>query len=163
MNKAALVAAPVRRTSTQRLCFFLASSHQKLSRTAKHLTFQTAFMRITLVKTVQNQCEHRIDRVIMIAGVCHFLDPKPYEPLHLPSQVISIILRFSTQPDSPHSQILEKARQKKDKTNRPNRLPLRDLQLLLLLPQRHHSSWSVCEVTVTPGFKGKYRRESNVC
>jgi hypothetical protein len=33
---------------------FLASGHQKLLQTAKHSAFQSASMRITLVKTIQN-------------------------------------------------------------------------------------------------------------
>jgi hypothetical protein len=40
-------------------------------------------MRISLVKTVQNQREHIIDRVTTIVGIPHFTDPKPYGPLHL--------------------------------------------------------------------------------
>jgi hypothetical protein len=39
---------------------FLVSDHYKLLQIAKRLAFQSAYMRITLVKTVQNQREHRI-------------------------------------------------------------------------------------------------------
>jgi hypothetical protein len=55
----------------------------------------------------------------MKVGIRHFLDPKPYEPLHLPPHVILTIFRFSPQLDSPHCQILRKARPKKAETNRP--------------------------------------------
>jgi hypothetical protein len=63
--------------------FVSASGRRKLPRTAKRPAFQLTFVRITLVKTVQNQCEHRIGRVIAIVGIRHFVDPKPYGPLHL--------------------------------------------------------------------------------
>jgi hypothetical protein len=72
-----------------------------------------------LVKTVQNQHEHKIDRIVMIVGICCFLDPEPFGPLHLPSHVIHTILRFFSQPDSLHGQILRKAGQRKAKPNRP--------------------------------------------
>jgi hypothetical protein len=36
-----------------------------------------------LVKTIQNQHKHIIGRVVGIAGIRHFLDPKTYEHLHL--------------------------------------------------------------------------------
>jgi hypothetical protein len=35
-----------------------------------------------------NKHKHRIGRVITIGGICHFLDPKPYRPIHLPPHVI---------------------------------------------------------------------------
>jgi hypothetical protein len=38
---------------------FSAFGHQKLLWTTKHLAFQPAFVRIALVKTAQNQHEHR--------------------------------------------------------------------------------------------------------
>jgi hypothetical protein len=99
--------------------FFADSGHQKLLQTAKHLAFQPASIRITLVKIVQNQHEHKIYRVVRIGGICHFLDPKPYRLIHCPPHVIFTILRFSPQPYSPHSYILRKAHQKKAETNRP--------------------------------------------
>jgi hypothetical protein len=55
----------------------------------------------------------------MIVGICCFLDPEPFGPLHLPPHVIHTILRFFSQPDSLHSQILRKAGQKKAEPNRP--------------------------------------------
>jgi hypothetical protein len=60
--------------------------------------FQPASIRIVLVKTVQNQHEHRIGRVITIVGIHRFLNSEPFGSLHLP--IISTILRFSPQPDS---------------------------------------------------------------
>jgi hypothetical protein len=78
-----------------------------------------AFIRIVLVKTVQNQHEHKIDRFIMIVEIRHFLDPKPFEPLCMPPHVIPTILRFSPQPDCLHGQILRKVGQKKAEPNMP--------------------------------------------
>jgi hypothetical protein len=75
--------------------------------------FQPASIRIALIKTVQNQHEHKIGRIVMIVGMCCFLDPEPFGPLHLSPHVIHTILRFFPQPDSLHSQILRKAGQKK--------------------------------------------------
>jgi hypothetical protein len=60
---------------------FLASDHQKLLRTAKHSAFQLAFIRIDLIKTIQNQHEYRIGRVVAIVGIRLFLDPEPLEKL----------------------------------------------------------------------------------
>jgi hypothetical protein len=81
--------------------------------------FQPASIRIALVKTVQNQHEQKIGRIVMIVGICCFLDPEPFRPLHLPPHVIHTILRFFSQPDSLYSQILRKAGQKKVEPNRP--------------------------------------------
>jgi hypothetical protein len=81
-------------------------------------SFQPASIKFFLVKTIQNQHKHIIGWVVAIIGIHHFLDPKPYEHLYLPPHVILIILRFSPQPDSPHSQILRKAGQKKAEPNR---------------------------------------------
>jgi hypothetical protein len=75
-------------------------------------------MRITLVKTVQNQRKHRTGRVIVIIENNHFLHPKLYEPFYLPPYVTSMILRFSPHPNSPHSQILRKT-PKKTEPNMP--------------------------------------------
>jgi hypothetical protein len=55
-----------------------------------------------------NQREHTIGRVVAISGICHFLDPKPYGPFHLPSHVIPTVLRFSPQTDS-HKSSSEKS------------------------------------------------------
>jgi hypothetical protein len=55
----------------------------------------------------------------MIVGMCYFLDPEPFGPLHLSPHVIHTILRFFPQPDSLHSQILRKAGQKKAEPNMP--------------------------------------------
>jgi hypothetical protein len=56
----------------------------------------------------------------MIVGICCFLDPKPFGPLHFPLYVIHTILRFFPQLDSLHSQILRKTGQKKTEPNRPS-------------------------------------------
>jgi hypothetical protein len=53
-----------------------------------------------------------------MVGIRHFLDPEPYEQLYLPPHVIVMILRFSPQSDSPHSQIFRKAGRKKAEPNR---------------------------------------------
>jgi hypothetical protein len=55
----------------------------------------------------------------MIVGICCFLDPKPFGPLHLLPHVIHTILRFFSQPDSLYSQIFRKADQKKLKQTGP--------------------------------------------
>lgn len=47
-----------------------------LQQTAKRPTFQSAFVRIILMKIVLKQRKHKIDRVIMKIGIDHFLDPK---------------------------------------------------------------------------------------
>ena len=46
-------------------------------------------------------CEQKIDWVITKVGLRHFLDPKPYEHLHLPPHVILTILIFSPAGFSP--------------------------------------------------------------
>jgi hypothetical protein len=51
-------------------------------------------------------------------GICHFLDPKSYELVHLSQHVNPTILRFFTQQDSPGIQILGKPHQKKVEPNR---------------------------------------------
>jgi hypothetical protein len=90
--------------------------------TDKRLAFQPTSMIIDLVKTVQNQHEYTIGRIITIEGIRHFLDPKHYVPLRIPPHVIPTILRFSPtrpQPNSPHNQILRKAHKKKPKQTSP--------------------------------------------
>jgi hypothetical protein len=100
--------------------FFGASGHQKLLWTAKHSVFQSAFIKFVWLKTIQNQHKHIIGLVIAIVGICHFLYSESYGHLYLPPHVILMILRFSKQPDSPHSQILRKAGQKKAEPNKPH-------------------------------------------
>jgi hypothetical protein len=97
-----------------------ASGHQKLLRTAKRSAFQPASMKFVGTKTIKNQHKHIIGWVVVIVGIRHFLDPEPYEQLYLPPHVIVMILRFSSQPNSPHSQIFKKAGQKKAEPNRPS-------------------------------------------
>jgi hypothetical protein len=97
-------------------CLFrllVASGHQKLLRTAKRSAFQPASIKFVGAKTIQNQHKHIIGWVVVIVVIRHFLDPEPYEQLYLLPHVIVMILRFSPQPDSPHSQIFRKAGQKK--------------------------------------------------
>jgi hypothetical protein len=98
--------------------FVSASGHQKLLRTAKRSAFQPTSIKFVGAKTIQNQHKHIIGQVVVIIGIRHFLDPEPYEQLYLPSHVIVMILRFSPQPDSHHSQIFRKAGQKKAEPNR---------------------------------------------
>jgi hypothetical protein len=93
--------------------FLAVSGHQKLLRTVKRSAFQPASIKFVGAKTNQNQHKHIIGSVVVIVGIHHFLDPEPYEQLYLPPYVIVMILRFSPQPDSPHSQIFRKAGQKK--------------------------------------------------
>jgi hypothetical protein len=95
-----------------------ASGHQKLLQTAKRSAFQPASIKFVGAKTIQNQHKHIIGWVVVIVGIRHFLDPEPYEQLYLPPHVIVMILRFSPQPDSPHSQIFKKAGQKKAEPNK---------------------------------------------
>jgi hypothetical protein len=80
-----------------------ASGHQKLLRTAKRSAFQPASIQFIRTKTIQNQHKHIIGWVVVIVGIRHFIDPEPYKQLYLPPHVIVMILRFSSQPDSPHS------------------------------------------------------------
>jgi hypothetical protein len=61
--------------------------------TVKRLVFQPAFIKIILIKNVQNQHEHIIDRVITIVGIRRFLDHEPFGPLHHHPHVIPIMLR----------------------------------------------------------------------
>jgi hypothetical protein len=82
-------------------------------RTAKRLIFQPASIKIDLLKTIRNQQKHIIGQVVAIVAIRPFLDPEPYGYLHLPPHVIPTILRFSSQLDSPHNQILRKTCQKK--------------------------------------------------
>ena len=97
-----------------------ASGHQKLLRTAKRSAFQPASIKFLGAKTVQNQHKHIIGWVVVIVGIRYFLDPEPYEQLYLPPHIIVMILKFSPQPDSSHSQIFRKAGQKKAEPNRPD-------------------------------------------
>jgi hypothetical protein len=64
-------------------------------------------------KIIQNQHKHIIGLVVVIVEIRHFIDPELYEQLYLPPHVIVMILKFSLQPDSSHSQIFRKAGQKK--------------------------------------------------
>jgi hypothetical protein len=58
--------------------FFSFRSPKVLFRTANQSAFQPSSIKIDLVKTIQSQHEHKIDRVVAIVGVCHFLYPGPY-------------------------------------------------------------------------------------
>jgi hypothetical protein len=94
--------------------FFSASGHQKLLRTAKRPNFSVRFYKNRFgKKTIQNQYEHRIGRVVAILGIHHFPDPELFKPLYLPPHIILTILGFFSQPDSFYSWILKKAGQKK--------------------------------------------------
>jgi hypothetical protein len=95
------------------LGFFQLLAIKSCRRSPNAPAFQPASIRITLVKTVQNQHEHKIGWIVTIVGICCFLDPEPFGPLHLPSHVIHTILKFSTKSDSLYSQIIRKAGQKK--------------------------------------------------
>ena len=95
-----------------------ASGHQKPSRTAKHSAFQPASTKFVWVKIIQNQHKHIIGSAVAIVEIRHFLDPESYGYLYLPPHIILMILRFSIQPDSSHSQILRKAGQKKAELNK---------------------------------------------
>jgi hypothetical protein len=66
------------------------------------LRFSGRFCENRFSKNCPNKREHKISRVITMGGICHFLDPKPYEPFYLPSHVIQILLtaRFFRNPDS---------------------------------------------------------------
>jgi hypothetical protein len=50
---------------------FSSSGHQKLPWTTKCLAFQLAFERIVLMKTIQNQCEHTINQIVLIVRIYH--------------------------------------------------------------------------------------------
>jgi hypothetical protein len=108
-----------------------ASGHQKLLRTAKRSAFQPASIKFLGAKTVQNQHKHIIVRVVVIVRIRHFLDPESYKQLYLSPHVIVMILRFSPQLDSPHSQIFRKAGQKKAEPNRPMYPELVQISLIL--------------------------------
>lgn len=70
-------------------CFADYACQKLLLRATKHLTFKLASIKIALVKTVQYQREH-LTGCVATERICHFLDPKPYRPLHLPPYVIPI-------------------------------------------------------------------------
>jgi hypothetical protein len=103
------------------ICFspFFASDHQKLLRTVKYSTFQSASIKIDLTKIIQNQHKHRISRVVAIVRIHHFLDLRPYEHLQLPSHIILTIFRFSSQPDSPSQLDYQKSSSEQNEPNRP--------------------------------------------
>jgi hypothetical protein len=103
------------------LGFFQLLATKSCCRSPNAPAFQPASIKIVLVKTIQNQHEHKIGRIVIIVGICWFLDPEPFRPLHLPPHVIHTILRFFPQPDSLHSQIFRKAGQKKAEPNTPKR------------------------------------------
>lgn len=62
--------------------------------------------------------EHRIGRVAAILGIYHFLDYEPH--INLSPHAISTILRFSSQLDFLHSQIIRKVYKKKAELNMAN-------------------------------------------
>lgn len=64
------------------VCAFLAS-RQNLPQIVRRLVFQSAFMKITMVKTVQNESKPMVSRVVVIVGIRHSQDPKPYRLIHL--------------------------------------------------------------------------------
>jgi hypothetical protein len=103
--------AGTRHAGAHGMCCFNFSGH-KLLQTVKHSIFRPASIIFILVKTVQNQCEYRIDRVITIVESRHFLYHKSYGLFYLSLHVIFTILRFSSRPDSYHIQILRKAYRK---------------------------------------------------
>lgn len=105
--------------------------------------FQSASIRIVLVKTVQNQHERIIGRVVTILEIHRFLDHWPFGPLHLPPRVIPTIFRFFPQSDFLHIQILRKNSQKKAKLNRPY------ICLVAYPPAEHHKMWTIIS-TVLP-------------
>jgi hypothetical protein len=65
-------------------------------------------MRIVLVKTVQNQCEHRISQIVAMVENRRSLYPKPYKLFYRPPHVIFTVLRFFSQLNSPYNHILRK-------------------------------------------------------
>ena len=79
------------------------------------LNFLASFNKIRLGKNIQNQHKHIIGWVVTIVVIRNFLDPESYGQVYLSMHEILIILKFSTQPDSPYGQILRKAGQKKTK------------------------------------------------
>jgi hypothetical protein len=90
-----------------------ASGHQKLLQTAKRSAFQSVFIKFVGTKTIQNQYKHIIGWVVVVVGIRHFLDLEFYQQFYLSPHVIVMILKFSPQPDTSHSQIFRKAGQKK--------------------------------------------------
>jgi hypothetical protein len=80
--------------------------------------FHPTSIKIVLVKTIENQHEHKIGQVFTIVEIHRFLDPRPFGSLYLHPHVIPTILRFLPQPDSLHSQFFRKVGQKKTKPNR---------------------------------------------
>jgi hypothetical protein len=75
------------------LGFFQLLATKSCCRSPNTPAFQPASIRIALIKTVQNQHEHKLGRIVMIVGMCCFLDPEPFGPLHLSPHVIHTILR----------------------------------------------------------------------
>lgn len=66
-----------------------------------------------------NQRECRIRQAIATRGICRFLNPKSYRPLHLPPHASHVIFSFSRQLDYAGIQILIKALQEKVVSNKP--------------------------------------------
>jgi hypothetical protein len=127
-----------------------ASGHQKLLRTTKRSAFQSASIKFVGAKTIKNQHKHIIDWVVVIVGIRHFLDSEPYEQLYLPPHVIVMILRFSLQPNSPHSQIFRKAGQKKAEQN----MPLVTCPAFWLLVSPIERGWTDANSAPKPGWAG---------
>jgi hypothetical protein len=96
--------------------FILAFFSFYLSKTVadyQTLNFSVSFYKTDLIKVIQNKHKYIIDRVIAIVIIHHFLDLEPYKYHHLPLHIISIILRFTPQPDFPRAKISNKTGQEK--------------------------------------------------
>jgi hypothetical protein len=87
--------------------FFRLLATKSCCRLSNALVFQPTSIRTALVKTVENQHEHIIGRVVVIVEIHRFLDPEPFGPLHLPPHIIPTIHRFFSQPDYLHRHIDE--------------------------------------------------------
>jgi hypothetical protein len=152
------------------LGFFQLLATKSCCRSPNASAFQPASIRIALVKTVQNQHEHKIGRIVTIVGICCFLDPKPFGPLHLSLHVIHTILRFFPQPNSLHSQILRKAGQKKAEPNRhivfsghvETREPSTWWGWVLFTTRLEIAAWAPCLHTVVRGTPVSGYRHSHL-
>lgn len=73
--------------------FFANSDRHDMLRSTKYLAFQFVSTITALVKTIQNQCKHITDQIIVIIGIRHSLDPSMYGLFYLPLHA-TYMIRF---------------------------------------------------------------------
>jgi hypothetical protein len=83
--------------------FFQLLATKSCCRLSNAPSFYPSFIKIVLVKTVQNQHERRIGRDVTKVGIYHFLEHEPFELFYFLPHVILTILKFFLQLDSQES------------------------------------------------------------